>query len=64
MAEKTSIALRNLFFYQVFVRQFSETHDFHGLIKQLDRLKSLNIDVIQLLPIHPIGQLKRKGTVG
>jgi glycosidase len=64
MAKNTSIDLRNLVFYQMFIRQFSPTHDFKGAIKKLDQIKSLHADIIQLLPIHPIGKLNRKGTMG
>ena len=35
------VLLRNQMIYQVFVRQFSDTCDFKGLIKQLDRIKDL-----------------------
>ena len=64
MAVNTSIALRNLVFYQIFVRQFSPTHDFKGVIPKLAEIKALGVDVIQLLPIHPIGQLNKKGQMG
>ena len=64
MARNTSIDLRNLNIYQVFVRQFSKTHDFKGVIKKLDHIKSQNYDLIYLLPIHPIGKERRKGSVG
>lgn len=64
MAIKTDQNLRDLVFYQIFVRQFSNTHDFKGVINKLDYLKDLGIDAIQLLPIHPIGVNHRKGSVG
>lgn len=64
MALHTSIELRNKIFYQVFVRQFSETHNFQGVMEKLDEIKALEVDIIQLLPIHPIGKKNRKGTIG
>ncbi len=64
MAKQTSHSLRNLTFYQVFVRQHSATQDFNGLIADLDRIKSLGVDVLYLLPIHPIGKKMRKGSKG
>ena len=64
MAKQTSINLRNKIIYQVFPRQYSKTHDFSGVIKDLKRIKELGVDIIQLLPIHPIGVLDRKGSVG
>ena len=56
--------LRNKVIYQVFPRQYSSTHDFKGVYSDLDRLEKLKVDYIYLLPIHPIGKLARKGSVG
>ena len=56
MAKYTNINLRNKIIYQVFPRQYSKTHDLEGVIKDLPRIKDLGIDIIQLLPIHPIGK--------
>ena len=56
--------LKNKTLYQIFVRQFSNTHDFNGVIKQLDRIKDLGVDIIYLLPFYPIGELNRKGSIG
>ena len=64
MAKTTSINLRNQIIYQVFPRQYSKTHDLKGVTKDLERIKGLGVDIIQLLPVHPIGLLQRKGTVG
>jgi cyclomaltodextrinase / maltogenic alpha-amylase / neopullulanase len=62
--EKTSIKLRSLVFYQVFVRNHSQQGDFQAVIGDLDRIAALGVDVLYLLPIHPIGVLQRKGTMG
>ncbi len=56
--------LRNQIIYQVFPRQHSKTSDFNGVIKDLDRIKDLGVDIVYLLPIHPIGQKNKKGSVG
>lgn len=61
---KNRVELRNKITYQIFVRQFSETHDFNGVTNQLDRIKELGVDIIYLLPFFPIGLLNRKGSVG
>ncbi|GGG58721.1 alpha-amylase family glycosyl hydrolase [Epilithonimonas arachidiradicis] len=50
--------------YELNVRQFSEEGTFEAVIKQLPRLKKLGIDIIWLMPIHPIGELHRKGSLG
>jgi len=62
--EKTKIALRNLVIYQVFVRNHTPKGTFQALIPDLDRIKNLGVDVVYLLPIHPIGKKNRKGTLG
>lgn len=56
--------LNNQTIYQVFVRQFSPTHDFKGVTAQLDRIKALGADIIYLMPFYPTGRLNRKGSVG
>jgi len=50
--------------YQVFPRDFSAEGNFNGVTKQLDRLKDLGVTILWLMPIHPIGQEKKKGTIG
>lgn len=64
MAKNTDIKLRNQIVYQVFVRQHSKTGNFQGLIDDLDRIKSLGVDIVYLLPFHKIGQKDRKGSKG
>lgn len=56
--------LRDKVIYQLFVRHFTEEGTFRAAEKKLPYLKSLNIDIIQLLPICPIGIKGRKGTLG
>ena len=50
--------------YEVFPRDFSPTGDLRGVTADLDRLQQLGVDVVWLMPIHPIGRVKRKGTLG
>ena len=50
--------------YEVFVRDFSPSGDFKGLIEGLDRIQSAGADVLWLMPIYPIGSLNRKGSLG
>jgi glycosidase len=56
--------VRDTVIYEVFPRQFSATGDFAGITARLDELKALGVDVIWLMPIHPIGKLKAKGSIG
>jgi glycosidase len=50
--------------YQVNVRQFSPEGTFAAIEPQLDRLSELGVDILWLMPIHPIGVEGRKGTLG
>ncbi len=50
--------------YQIFERQYSQKGDFNSITADLDRLKNLGVNVLWLMPIHPIGKLKAKGTIG
>ncbi len=64
MARGTDVSFRSKLMYCVFLRQFSEDGDFVDLEEQLDRLEELGVDIIWLMPIHPIGEERRKGTLG
>lgn len=64
MAKQTNVDIRSYTFYQVFPRQHSKSHDFQGVIDDLDRIQGMGVDVIYLLPIHPIGKKMRKGLEG
>lgn len=55
---------RNATIYEVNVRQFSEEGTFQRVEEHLPRLRELGIDIIWLMPIHPIGVVERKGTLG
>lgn len=50
--------------YQIFPRAFSAEGNFKGITAQLDRLKDLGVTILWLMPIHPIGQEKKKGSIG
>src|SRR6266481_1880279 len=50
--------------YEIYPRDFSPEGNFNGITAQLDRLKDLGVTILWLMPIHPIGQEKKKGTIG
>ena len=64
MAKSTSKAYRNQILYSIFVRNYSSEGTFEGVRKDLDRIKALGTDIIWLMPIHPLGEKARKGTLG
>jgi glycosidase len=50
--------------YEVFPRNFSVSGDLNGVRERVPELRALGVDVIWLMPIHPTGEVKRKGSVG
>lgn len=55
---------RNAVLYQINTRQFTPEGTFAAAQKQLPRLKALGVDILWLMPIHPIGEKNRKGPLG
>ena len=50
--------------YEVNTRQFTEAGTFEAFQEHLPRLKELGVDILWFMPIHPIGEKNRKGTLG
>lgn len=50
--------------YEMNLRQYTPEGTFAAAKEQLPRLKELGVDVIWLMPIYPIGEKERKGTLG
>lgn len=55
---------RNAVIYQINTRQFTPEGTFRAAERHLPRLKELGVDILWLMPIHPIGEKNRKGTLG
>ena len=64
MANSTDISLRNQVIYSIYVRNHTEEGTFKAVESDLDRIKTLGVDMIWFLPIHPIGIEGRKGSLG
>ena len=64
MAADTDVKLQNSIIYSVFVRNHTGEGTFRALIPDLPRIKAMGTDIIWLMPIHPIGEKARKGTLG
>ncbi len=56
--------VRNGVIYEINPRTFSAAGNLNGVAARLDDLQSLGINILWLMPIHPVGQLKKKGTIG
>ncbi len=50
--------------YQIYLRAFSESEKFHSIESRFPDLKALGVTCLYLLPIHPIGEIKKKGSLG
>lgn len=61
---KHPVWTKNATIYEVNVRQFTPEGTFKAFEAQLPRLKTLCVDILWLMPIHPIGVKNRKGTLG
>lgn len=55
---------RNAVIYEVNLRQYTPEGTLQALDKELPRLKELGVDVLWFMPIHPISEKNRKGTLG
>lgn len=50
--------ISDIVMYEINQRAFSVSGDFDGIMSRLDSIKKLGINVIWLMPIHPIGKIK------
>lgn len=64
MSRTTSKNYRNQVMYSVFVRNYSKEGTFEALRRDLDRIADLGTDILWLMPIHPLGEKARKGSLG
>ena len=64
MAVNTNPLLQNQLIYSIYVRNHTQEGTFRAVIPDLDRIRALGTDIIWFLPIHPIGEKAKKGTLG
>jgi len=64
MALATDPELRNRVIYSMFVRNHTTGGTFRAAISDLPRIANLGVDYVWLMPIHPIGELGRKESLG
>ena len=50
--------------YEVNTRQFTPEGTFSAFAKHLPRLQELGVEILWFMPVHPIGEVDRKGTLG
>ncbi len=56
--------LRQGVIYEIFPRDFSSAGNLGGVTAKLDELKTLGVNILWLMPVHPIGEKFRKGDFG
>jgi len=64
MATNTPKYYQNLTLYEIYVRNHGPNGTFSDVTADLERIKELGVDVIWLMPIHPIGETNKKGSLG
>ena len=64
VAKQTNISLRGDVIYSIYVRNHTPEGTFRAIVPDLDRIRALGTDIIWLMPIHPIGEKGRKGSMG
>ena len=55
---------RRVSIYQVFPRVYSKEGKLNNVTKDMKRIADMGFDYLYLLPIHPIGKIGRKGSLG
>lgn len=50
--------------YEVNIRQYTQEGTFKAFESHLHRLRDLGVDILWLMPIHPVGEKNRKGQLG
>ncbi len=50
--------------YEIYPRVFSAKGDLNGVTARLDDLQKLGVNILWLMPINPIGQKEKKGSIG
>jgi glycosidase len=55
---------RNATIYEVNLRQYTPRGTFKAFEQELPRLQKMGIDILWLMPINPLGEKNRKGSLG
>ena len=61
---KRAAWLANTNIYEVNIRQYTSEGTINAFINELPRLKDMGVEVLWIMPIHPIGKINRKGELG
>ncbi len=50
--------------YEVYPRSFSKNESLLSIVRKIPELRKLGVTVLWVMPVHPIGELHRKGPLG
>jgi len=64
VARKSPDWLRSAVVYEIFPRDFSSEGNLNAITAKLDVLQDLGVNVLWLMPIHPVGEKMKKGSLG
>ena len=64
VSQETDVWHKNATIYEVNVRQFTPEGTFNAFLPHIDRIHNMGIDILWFMPIHPIGEVNRKGGLG
>ena len=64
VSQETDTWHKNATIYEVNVRQFTPEGTFNAFLPHIDRIHNMGIDILWFMPIHPIGEVNRKGGLG
>lgn len=56
--------IKRTIIYEMYIRVYTKEGTFKAAQKKLPYLKKLGVEVLWLMPIHPVGQKKKKGSIG
>lgn len=55
---------KNISIYEVNLRQYTKEGTLKAFAPNLPKLKKMNVGILWFMPVNPIGELNRKGTLG
>lgn len=55
---------KNANIYEVNIRQYTDEGTIKAFQEHLPRLKEMGVDILWLMPVFPVGELNRKGSLG
>ena len=56
--------LKSSIVYEIYPRNFSQAGDFNAITAKLDELNDLGMNILWIMPIHPLGEKMKKGSLG